>query len=138
MTPVIAALGLDTPSNPISNKTIPFPAKWKVSNIVPMGGHFIFERLSCNSTAVGKAGTFVRIVINEAVVPIEDCQNGPGYSCSLANYAAIIQKIPSFADNCLVNSTDPKYLDFWWNYNTTTDLNYRNGTIPYQATLVYT
>jgi acid phosphatase len=137
ITPIVAALGLDTPSTPLPNDTIPFPTRWRSANIVPMGGHFVLERLSCNATALSDAGTYVRIVMNEAVVPIQSCQSGPGFSCPLAGYSSIVSKIPNFVQTCKVNASLPQYLDLWWKYNTSNQFNYLNGTIPYQAALVY-
>ncbi|KAL6249948.1 acid phosphatase pho5 [Rhinocladiella similis] len=133
ITPVLAALGLDVPSSPLPNNSIPFPNPYRVADMVPMGGHLVLERLSCNATAVSKSGTFVRAVLNEAVVPWPKCQSGPGYSCPLEDFAKIVDQIPSFVDTCGVAKAGyPEYLDFWWKYNTTTDLNYQKGPIGYQ------
>lgn len=129
----MAALGLDTPSSHLPNTTIPFPNPYNAADIVPMGGHLVLERLTCNATTYGAAGTFVRAMLNEAVVPWPKCQNGPGFSCPLANFTAIVDAIPSFVDTCGVAKAGyPTHLDFWWNFNTTTELNYQQGPIPYQ------
>lgn len=100
-----------------------------------MGGHLVLERLTCNATATSSAGTYVRAVINEAVVPWPTCQNGPGFSCPFANFTAIVNNIPNFVSTCGVAKAGyPQYLDFWWNYNTTQALNYQNGSIGYRET----
>jgi acid phosphatase len=99
-----------------------------------MGGHLTLERMTCNATAATKAGVFVRAVMNEAVVPWNNCQSGPGYSCPLAKYSAMINKVANFDEKCDVDASYPQYLDFFWNYNTTTKLNYQNGDISYQLT----
>ena len=98
-----------------------------------MGGHFVLERLTCNATALSSAGVFVRAKLNEAVVPWPNCQSGPGYSCPLSNYSMIVGAIPNFVEKCGVAELGyPQYLDFWWNYNKTTALDFQNGTISYQ------
>jgi acid phosphatase len=106
---------------------------WSTGNIVPMGGHIVLERLSCNTTAISSSGTYVRAVLNEAVVPFPSCQDGPGYSCSLGNYTTMMNaSLPSFIDSCGIPASYPQYLDFFWNYNRTTALDYQNGSISYQ------
>jgi acid phosphatase len=99
-----------------------------------MGGHLTLERMTCNATALSQAGVFVRAIINEAVVPLSTCQSGPGFSCPLANYSAIIDKVPKFEETCDTPAGYPKYLDFFWKYNTSTQYNYQNGPIGYQLT----
>ena len=53
--------------------------------------------------------TFIRIRLNDAVYPLPSCQDGPGRSCSVRNYAKYVnkklQKQGSFAELC--NATDP-------------------------------
>ena len=133
ITPVLAALGLNVPASPLPNNSIPFPNPYNSADLVPMGGHLVLERLSCNATAMSSPGMFVRAVLNEAVVPWPQCQSGPGFSCSLDKFAGIVGQIPSFVETCGVAKAGyPEYLDFWWNYNTTTALNYQNGPIAYQ------
>ncbi|KIX94197.1 uncharacterized protein Z520_10224 [Fonsecaea multimorphosa CBS 102226] len=139
ITPVVAALGLDVPASPLPNDTIPFPNPYRSTDIVPMGGHLVLERLSCNATsAPTAAGVYVRALINEAVVPWPTCQSGPGYSCPLANYSAMISRAPNFVQMCNVSALGfPEYLDFWWNFNTTTELNFQNGSIPWAQTYTH-
>ncbi|KAJ5892994.1 hypothetical protein N7504_009685 [Penicillium tannophilum] len=134
ITPVIAALGLDIPAQHLPNERVQFPSTYQVSDIVPMGGHLTLERMTCNATVASKAGVYVRAVINEAVVPWTSCQSGPGYSCPLAKFSAIVDKAPKFDETCETNSSYPQYLDFFWNYNTTTNLNYQSGDISSQLT----
>ena len=102
---------------------------------MPMGGHLTIERLACNATAVSEEDTYVRIVLNEAVVPFEGCQNGPGFSCSLADYTEKVSKtLPDFSTTCNISASDPQYLSFFWDYNTTSDWNFQTEDyIPYQA-----
>jgi acid phosphatase len=101
-----------------------------------MGTHLVLERLSCNATAASSKGEYVRVVLNEAVVPFDSCQSGPGFSCSLHNYTSLMGSIlPNFIETCKIPASYPQYLKFWWDYNTTTSLNYQNGSIGYQGAL---
>ena len=134
ITPVLAALGLDVPASPLPNNTIPFPSPYQVSNIVPMGGHLTLERLHCKATVISEPGTYVRAVVNEAVVPWNSCQSGPGYSCPLSEYASMIRKVPSFDKTCKPAKEYPQHLTFFWEYNTTNKYNYQKGPIGYQLT----
>jgi acid phosphatase len=79
----------------------------------------------------------VRLVLNEAVLPVDGCADGPGYSCSLASYENFITtnlKTLDFVKDCDIAKGLPQYLSFYWNWNRTTEHNYPNGTMPFQAT----
>ncbi|KAJ5198119.1 uncharacterized protein N7498_007236 [Penicillium cinerascens] len=134
ITPVVAALGIDVPEKHLPKDTIPFPNPYRVADIVPMGGLITLERMTCKATAISDAGVFIRAVLNEAVVPFNSCQNGPGYSFPLANYSAIIDALPRFDETCNIPASYPQSLDFFWNYNTSTQYNYQKGPIGYQLT----
>ncbi|KAJ5538431.1 hypothetical protein N7494_007910 [Penicillium frequentans] len=134
ITPVVAALDIDVPEHKLPNSTIPFPNPYRVADIVPMGGHLTLERMTCNATTVSKAGVYVRAILNEAVVPYSKCQSGPGYSCPLAKFSAIVDKAPKYDEKCETPSSYPQYLSFFWNYNTTNEYNYQSGDIAYQLT----
>ncbi|KAF4554998.1 Histidine phosphatase-like protein 9 [Elsinoe fawcettii] len=56
------------------------------SNINPMRGTVTFERLNCG----GQIN--VRLRLNDAVYPVPFCSSGPGRSCPLAEYAALVKK----------------------------------------------
>ncbi|RAH47366.1 histidine phosphatase family protein [Aspergillus brunneoviolaceus CBS 621.78] len=133
ITPILAALGVLIPDADLPLDHIPFGNPYSIGNIIPMGGHLTIERLSCNASAATEEDTYVRLVLNEAVLPFNDCQSGPGYTCSLANFTSILsESLPDYASTCQVPSSYPQYLDFWWNYNTTTGLNYRTTPIGCQ------
>mgnify|MGYP004707402399 FL=1 len=74
---------------------------------------------------VGTENIYVRIVLNEAVVPLNGCSDGPGYSCGLNDFNDYVNSrmdnITSFVEICNITSA-PTYLDFFWNYNTSTAL----------------
>ncbi|KAJ5683281.1 acid phosphatase aph 3-phytase phyB [Penicillium macrosclerotiorum] len=133
ITPILAALGILVPDEDLPLDRIPFGNPYSTGDIVPQGGHLTIERLSCDATALSDAGTYVRLVLNEAVVPFKKCTSGPGYSCSLKDYTSIVSKsLPSYTSTCKVPKSYPQSLDFWWNYNTTTNLNYRTKPVGCQ------
>ncbi|GKZ64150.1 acid phosphatase pho5 [Aspergillus niger] len=133
ITPILAALGVLIPDEDLPLDRVAFGNPYSIGNIVPMGGHLTIERLSCQATALSDEGTYVRLVLNEAVLPFNDCTSGPGYSCPLANYTAILNKdLPDYTTTCNVSASYPQHLSFWWNYNTTTELNYRSSPIACQ------
>lgn len=133
ITPILAALGILIPDEDLPLDRIPFGNPYSTGDIVPQGGHFTIERLSCNATASSDAGIYVRLVLNEAIYPFNKCQAGPGYSCSLKEYTSILSKnLPSYTSTCKVPSSYPQSLGFWWNYNTTTSLNYRKTPVGCQ------
>lgn len=62
--------------------------RFRSSRSVPMGARLVTERLNC-----GEQGTFVRTLVNDAVVPFEDCKDGPGLSCSLEKHLVRLKTI---------------------------------------------
>jgi acid phosphatase len=129
ITPIIGALGILNPPEDLPTDRVAFGHSWSSSELVPMGGHLTMERLSCNATAISPAGTYVRLVLNEAVLPFRACQSGPGYSCPLEEYASILrQDLPDYVSECEIPASDPQHLNFWWDYRTATADNYRDET----------
>lgn len=98
--------------------------------------------LNANSTGhkTGTENIYVRVVLNEAVVPLKGCSDGPGYSCKLSDFneyvTARLANIPDYVDICNIQSA-PTYLDFWWNYNTTTSLDLNTGISSMEGLLNY-
>lgn len=82
---------------------------------------------------------YVRVVLNEAVAPIPDCMDGPGFSCKLSEFNDFVDsKIEGYdyAKNCVFSRFYPQYFDMYWNWNHTNEFNYDPEPIPYQAGLV--
>ncbi|ANB12507.1 acid phosphatase PHO3 [Sugiyamaella lignohabitans] len=153
ITPVLAALGLLVPPSDLPTDRIVHDTVYSMSDIVPMGAHLVLERMTCTaptgaSNSTNSTGSFnstdsssdnedvfVRVLLNEAVLPFEDCQNGPGYSCPLTNYTAKLQStLVDYAKVCQVPKEYPQYLSFFWDYNQTNSLNYLQGEIASQLT----
>ncbi|KAJ4333403.1 hypothetical protein N0V95_009429 [Ascochyta clinopodiicola] len=93
--PMITALDVINDDEHLPTTHIAHYRKWRKSQVSPMGGRIIFELLSCkadNSGAEEKSSSrvekFVRININDGITALPDCQNGPGKSCPLEEFAA--------------------------------------------------
>ena len=88
--PMLAALGYpkgyDGPDSETAlptNRSVTDRA-YKTSDITPMGGRIIFERLSCSTTTGNE--TFIRLNINDGVIPIGHDSSGPGNSTSMSDF----------------------------------------------------
>ncbi|KAK3629126.1 hypothetical protein LTR56_018247 [Elasticomyces elasticus] len=117
--PMLAALDLlpdqvDLPISHLSrNRT------FRTSDIVPMGGRIIFERLACPAAQAcwnkadygypnmvfcepydaGKEDYFVRINVNDGIVALPGCDSGPGSSCPLAEFMQRVKQRGDQAGN---------------------------------------
>jgi acid phosphatase len=87
---MISALGLFSDPIDLPVTHIAPDRKWKTSQITPMGGRIIFERLSCSSGDT-QAKKFVRFNVNDGIVPMAGCNNGPGSSCPLSRFAEYVK-----------------------------------------------
>lgn len=106
---IVAALGVFDDQAPLpSNRTLP-DRKFRASRLVPMRGTVAFERLSCPESSADTtynsvrgdvaAHAYMRIRLNDVVYPVVECSHGPGSSCPLAEYQAIIKGKLSEAGN---------------------------------------
>lgn len=61
-----------------------------------MGARVTLERMTCPSASPESHGergdTYVRININDKVIPLPYCRSGPGLSCPLAEFAAHVRR----------------------------------------------
>lgn len=87
----------------------------------------------------GVENIFVRAIINDAVVPLPACHDGPGKSCKLSDYNELIDANIAgydFATGCELPKSVPQHLSFFWNYTTSNKLNYQTGRVAFQAALL--
>lgn len=83
-----------------------------------MGGRVIFERLSCSSEASKRArgDTYVRVNINDGIVAIPDCDNGPGSSCPLKDFLERVKargaELGDFREKCGIGEDMPDRITF--------------------------
>ncbi|CCH44137.1 putative acid phosphatase DIA3 [Wickerhamomyces ciferrii] len=111
--PVLSALGIFNGDEelPIDHQVFNHP--WKISNIMPMGARLILERLECED----EQDSFVRIIHNDAVIPIENYSKGPGFSTSLKDFEKYINERldgKDFRKDCGNDDNTPQDLTIFW------------------------
>lgn len=108
-----AALGLFDPINPLPVDRVELKDTYHHVDVVPMGGRTITEKLKCDNE------TYVRYIVNDAVVPIPGCADGPGFSCEISKYEDYVhEKIGDIQlkEDCEVPDDVPQSLTFYWDY----------------------
>ena len=113
---------------------------WKTSQVVPMSGRVIFERLSCQAPtslllnddratrnhrstsdeiendSLKQWDQFVRININDGIVALPNCSSGPGSSCPLDDFLQAVRRrgedIGDFRDICGLAHDAPARISF--------------------------
>ncbi|KAF2458235.1 3-phytase B precursor [Lineolata rhizophorae] len=95
--------------------------KWRTSQVTPMGGRIILERLSCEADALedqrnGEMEVFVRLNINDGIVALPGCESGPGKSCPLDQFLNMVasrgKEVGSFAEMCSLSQDAPDRITF--------------------------
>ncbi|KAL8700984.1 MAG: hypothetical protein Q9201_005150 [Fulgogasparrea decipioides] len=124
--PMLAALDL-FPSNDLLPVTYRSKSRtWRMSQVVPMNGRIILERLACPSTSkvsttntderVAPRKHFIRVNINDGIVALPTCSSGPGASCPLEDFLALVQRrekeIGDFSEACGLESDKPGGITF--------------------------
>lgn len=129
---LVTASGVFDNETALSGTEITEERLFIASHFVSMRGTIAFERLNClvgggssssnatsstaspqlksrftNSTSSANA-TYIRIKLNDAVYPLPSCQDGPGRSCLLSDYADYISDKyaaeGNWAENCNVTT----------------------------------
>lgn len=111
------ALGIVTHATELPTDYIPNQNPYVHSQVVPQGARIYTEKYKCGNSS------YVRIIVNDAVVPIETCSSGPGFSCEFSAYEEYINKrigLLNYAKQCNLNASVPQEVTFYWDYNTTT------------------
>lgn len=112
-----SALGLLSPKEHLPLDYIPVPNPYVHSSIVPQGARIYVEKYSCSGES------YVRFIVNDAVVPFEKCSSGPGFSCKLSDYEEYVNERLSRVDyglQCKVPNGTPSEITFYWDYKNTT------------------
>ncbi|KAJ5825320.1 hypothetical protein N7474_002458 [Penicillium riverlandense] len=77
---------------------------WRTSSVMPMGARITFERLTCSST---DTKAYVRVNINDRIVPLPSCRSGPGGSCPLDEFVDYVrqrkEEVGDFGEVCDLN-----------------------------------
>lgn len=106
--PVLTALDLFPQDGDLPTSNILLNRTFHSSDIVPMGGRIILERVTCPATQVCWSNapfypnhvyceeqtynTSVRVNINDGIVAIPSCDGGPGSSCPLQDFVEMVRK----------------------------------------------
>lgn len=130
--PLLAALDLFPQSPDLPTTHVLANRTWRTSQVTPMGGRIIFERLACpvrqncwsNAPLYPnhvyceppKDDFFVRVNVNDAIVAIPGCNEGPGRSCALEDFARRAKKrgdeIGDFGTICGLSEDAAKRITF--------------------------
>ena len=130
--PLLTALNLfpQTPELPTSH--VLHNRTWRTSDVTPMGGRIIFERLSCLAPQhcwsnepfypnhiycePQREDVFVRVNINDGIVAIPGCDSGPGHSCPFEEFLEHVRKrgldFEEFGRICGLGEDAPKAVTF--------------------------
>ncbi|QPG73954.1 hypothetical protein FOA43_001269 [Brettanomyces nanus] len=111
------ALGiLDHQERKLPIGRIEFSRFFKTSELVPMGARIVLERLTHEKTQE----KYVRVIINDAVIPLKSCQDGPSFTCKLSTLNRLfyekLSEQQTFGDKCNVDKKYPQYLKFYWDW----------------------
>ncbi|OUM55102.1 hypothetical protein BVG19_g4584 [[Candida] boidinii] len=125
----LTSLGLFDNQEDLNLKEIQFSRFFKTSEMVPMGGRIVLERIVPSERSMKEhkdekddrdTNKYLRLKINDSVIPIPNCQEGPGYSCSIKKLRELISKKSisnvDYVKVCKIKSKKPQYLSFYWDY----------------------
>ncbi|KAJ5895582.1 phosphoglycerate mutase-like protein [Penicillium taxi] len=96
-----AAIGIFDNEAHLPTTHIPKNHLYNVAHWISMRGTTAFEVLNCTVESGHHSSdqTYIRILLNDAVYPLPQCQSGPGKSCLLSEYAEFIEKKNKAAGN---------------------------------------
>lgn len=105
--------------------------KWRLSQVTPMSGRIIFERLTCTprdqpepqkrhqiplNQAHPQNSTYIRININDGITALPNCTSGPGSSCPLTDFLAHVKRrgeeVGDFREVCGLGDDVPGRVEF--------------------------
>ena len=120
----LAFLGIfDGKDNVLDYESFDVLHPWVHGLLTPMGANIVFEKLACGDDG----DAFIRLIINESVIPIPGCQTGPGLTCPIEQFTKFlsdrIEKYP-YVDECMLDEDLPTEIDFFWSWkqlNSTVD-----------------
>lgn len=95
----LGVLGIDKEQLPTTH--VVADRMWRTSSILPMGARVTLERMSCQS---GNDKSYVRVNINDRIMPLPFCKSGPGESCPLGRFVDYVyqrrEKVGDFTEVC--------------------------------------
>lgn len=106
--PMLAALDLFPQEPELPTSHVLQNRTWRTSDVVPMGGRVIFERLSCSAPQrcwdnapfypnhiyceEERDDVYVRVNVNDGIVALPGCSDGPGRSCELGRFMERVKR----------------------------------------------
>ncbi|SCU81143.1 LADA_0B11430g1_1 [Lachancea dasiensis] len=111
----LSSIGILNPTHALPADYIQFTNHvYHKSWMAPQGARIYTQLYHCSDNF------YVRYVINDAVIPIESCSNGPGLSCELEDFIEFAQARMNGSDYItacdIASSSNHKYLTFFWDY----------------------
>ena len=105
---MLAALKLFVQTQDLPATDVLHDRAWRTSDVTPMGGRVIFERLACTAPIrcwnngpfypnhiycePPREEVYVRLNVNDGIVAIPGCQSGPGGSCPIEEFLEMVRK----------------------------------------------
>jgi acid phosphatase len=115
MIPTFNMLDLFHDDIPLPTTHVVKSRKWKTSQMVPMGGRLVIERLSCEDSK-SQRSPYVRLNINDGIVALPGCKSGPGSSCPLNEFVSMMEqrlaKAGDFRSMCGLPDSAPDGITF--------------------------
>jgi acid phosphatase len=123
--PALATLGVF--SEPLGQEELPTDRvaterKWKTSDVVPMGGRLIFERISCETTEITQGKVHgVRLFVNDALVDLTILPHALGFpaiegAISLESFQTFLSvrgaELGDFREICGLDNDAPDRIRF--------------------------
>ncbi|KAF6011202.1 hypothetical protein HII13_002559 [Brettanomyces bruxellensis] len=107
---------LENQQTALPTDSVAFARFFRTSELVPMGARIVIEQLVDKTNGE----KIVRILVNDAVIPLQNCQDGPLFTCRLSTLRHMfyekLRKNGSFSKRCEVKSGRPEYLSFYWDW----------------------
>ncbi|KAK5129021.1 hypothetical protein LTR85_000354 [Meristemomyces frigidus] len=131
--PLLSALKLFPEEPDLPATHVMHNRTWRTSDVVPMGGRLIFERLACpgyqhcwDNADYGYPNHlycsppedehFVRINVNDGIVALPGCDGGPGSSCPLDDFVAMVKRrgteVGGFREVCGLEKDGAEGIEF--------------------------
>ncbi|KAA8916180.1 hypothetical protein TRICI_001671 [Trichomonascus ciferrii] len=109
----LGSLGLFLPDSDLPTDHTPIENPFQLGQLTPMLAHLVFERISCQNSPT----PYIRLLINDAPIPVPKCQSGPGRTCPISDFENYVnQHFTSFQDVCGTSPFQKDYFDLFWEY----------------------
>jgi acid phosphatase len=113
---MVGALNIFFENKDLPINRIATTRNWRTSQVTPMGGRIIFERLACSKAFGGPEEFHVRVNVNDGIVKIPHCSTGPGSSCPLEQFIDLVsrrgEESGDFRKKCGLSKDSPDRISF--------------------------